>query len=202
VAGSYTIVPVMPSGSMLPQGRFLRRTGVPRWTDQRTAPRATSRAYTVSFSVPASTVSPSTSGWPYTAPSSGAVHALRSPVTVVKPGAAPVRALSWWYVVQSASVTAAAALPEGSAAAGAVSLGGGGTGTGVPGSLQPATSSRVTTVRSRTLAVRTRLSRNLMGSQSTVRDNGNVTISRRSGCRRPGHRHPGGLCRTDVDARS
>src|SRR5262249_44845075 len=90
-----------PSGLMLPQGRSERGTGVPRWVDQRTFPEPASSAYTVSFSVPASTVPPTTSGCPYTAPSSAARQARDSDRTGGIPGADPLRRLSRWYVGQS-----------------------------------------------------------------------------------------------------
>src|SRR5262249_47672821 len=91
----------MPSGSMLPQGRSERGTGVPRWVDQRTRPEPASSAYTVSFSVPASTVPPTTSGCPYTAPSSAAPQAPDSDRTGAISGAVPLRGLSRWYVGQA-----------------------------------------------------------------------------------------------------
>ncbi len=90
------MVLVMPSGLMSPHGRSPRAIGVPRWVDQRTVPVAASRAYTVSFSVAASTVPATTSGWPYTAPSSLALQPAVMRVTGARPGATPVRALSRW----------------------------------------------------------------------------------------------------------
>src|SRR6478735_12458442 len=53
-----------------------------------------------------------TRGWPYTAPSSGASHALTRVPTGARPLATPVRALSWWYVGQSDSETGLLVLGE------------------------------------------------------------------------------------------
>ncbi len=79
LAGSATGVPVIPEGSTLPHGRP-DGTGEARCRVQRTAPVAAFSAYTVSFSVAMITVDPTMSGWAYTAPSTFAVHAFRTPV--------------------------------------------------------------------------------------------------------------------------
>jgi hypothetical protein len=64
VAGSYTGVPVMPSGSMLPHGSRDSGTGSPTLRRHRTFPVRSSRAYSESPSVATSTWSPTTSGSP------------------------------------------------------------------------------------------------------------------------------------------
>jgi hypothetical protein len=80
---------------MSPHCRLLRGTGVPRWCRQTTAPVDSLSAYTVSFSVAAMTVSPTTSGWPYTAPSRRAVHRWLSGPAAGRSAAMPVRAAFW-----------------------------------------------------------------------------------------------------------
>src|SRR5580700_6863472 len=93
----------MPSGSMSPHCRLLRGTGVPRWCRQTTAPVDSLSAYTVSFSVAAMTVSPTTSGWPYTAPSRRAVHRWLSGPAAGRSAEIPVRAGFWPYCGQAAA---------------------------------------------------------------------------------------------------
>src|SRR5919205_1208590 len=92
----------MPSGLMVPQSRSDSGSGVPTCADHTTAPVLGFSAYTVSFSVAAKIRPPTTSGWPYTAPSSAAVQATDSVDSGARSGAFPSRALVRWYVGQSA----------------------------------------------------------------------------------------------------
>jgi len=78
---------------MSPHGSPEPGIGVPRWARQRTAPVVRSNAYTLSFSVAAITEVPTTMGWPYTAPSTGAAHAARSAAGRGTPVPRPVRSL-------------------------------------------------------------------------------------------------------------
>jgi hypothetical protein len=64
VAGSDTGVPVIPSGSMLPQGSRDSGTGSPTLVCHSTRPPRSSSAYSESASVATSTRSPTTSGSP------------------------------------------------------------------------------------------------------------------------------------------
>ena len=57
-----TGVPVMPSGSMLPQGKLESGTGVPRLVCHWIAPVVALSEYTESFSVATNTLPPETSG--------------------------------------------------------------------------------------------------------------------------------------------
>lgn len=93
---SATGVPVMPKGSMLPQGSAERRTGVPRCRDHRVRPVVRSRPYIVLFSVAAITMPATTSGLACTGPSSWAFQAEDSRPTAGTAGLRPECALSYW----------------------------------------------------------------------------------------------------------
>src|SRR3954447_21601401 len=94
---------------MLPQGRLLPLTGAPSWARHACAPVPASKAYTELASVAAITWPPTTRGWPYTSPSSfGVSQTLWTCPMGAWSAATPVRAASWWYVVQA---------PEGAVAA-------------------------------------------------------------------------------------
>src|SRR5437762_5162262 len=141
------MVLVMPSGSMFPHGSPDFGCGSPTCVDHTTAPVVAFRAYTVSCSVAAYTRSPITSGWPYTAPSRAARQATDSGPSGARSGATPVRALSWWYVIQSWSSTGGtlAAGPDATDAAGPAARGPAGS---EQAAAAPQTTSRARTARS------------------------------------------------------
>ena len=70
---------------MLPQGSSDSGTGFPTVVRHCTRPLRSSSAYSESASVATSTRSPTTSGWPYTAPSSRVLHAWVSRVGSARP---------------------------------------------------------------------------------------------------------------------
>ena len=86
---------------MSPQGSP-PSTAVPRWVLQRTVPAAADSAYTVSFSVAARISPATTSGCPYTAPSSLVRHPRVREVGAGVFPETPVRSGFWWYTGQLA----------------------------------------------------------------------------------------------------